>query len=206
MLWSCVFHPTLHLNKSERAWTMTLIFWNIAPTASMYKSSQVTLMSWETWEQMAATTQYTAVLKWLQSWEEDVLCHHTVQPLLNYLKPYILKRWLTFNVRRCINQTPNVNSCLDVWYLCRCWRAARSFGFSAMWQTDLGTWETVGVERSPEALCGWQVFTPCRLPAWACVITDLARQWQCLLSLFSYLLHLGYTVSCSTAVKLLPDG
>lgn len=49
-------------------------------------------------------------------------------------------------------KTLDVDSCLYVWYFCR--GVARGFGFSAMRQTDLGAWETFGVERPLETVVG----------------------------------------------------
>lgn len=50
------------------------------------------------------------------------------------------------------SQNTDVNSCLGVWNFCQDWCFARVYGFSAMWQTDLGTWELFGVERPLEAV------------------------------------------------------
>lgn len=169
-------------------------------------------MSWETWEQMVATTQYIAVLKWLQSCEEDVLFHHTRQLWRVFQSPYskIINDTLCA-AEICLCWTNHkVNSCLDVWYFCQGWGVTGVIGFSAVSITDrpwdmgsIWCWKASWSSAWLAGLCP-------TLPASTSLRDQrLGRQWQRLVCprriSGSALLHLICTVCCSTTVKLLPD-
>lgn len=60
-----------------------------------------------------------------------------------------------YATRSLLRKNPrDVDSCLCVRYFCQGRDVARGFGFSAMRQTDLGAWETFGVERPLETVVG----------------------------------------------------
>lgn len=59
-----------------------------------------------------------------------------------------------YATRSLLRKNLDVDSCLCVGYFCQGWSVARGFGFSAMRQTDLGAWETFGVERPLETGVG----------------------------------------------------
>lgn len=99
-----------------------------------------------------------------------------------------------------MNHNHYVNGCSCVWCFCQGWGVARGFESSAMQATDLGTWETFGVERPLETarLAG---FCPTRPASMRLRDHRLGREWQRLLCL---LWQLQCSICCSTAVKALP--
>lgn len=129
---------------------------------------QVTLTSWETWEQMASSTLHVAYLKWLQTFEDDVPFQHAQQLFrkTEFQSPEYIKRVnfilsptanLLIQGYGCIKQeNPAVKMCSDIrcsaaccnwlWVWCNVTKGSWDMGDIWCWK---GSWNCLVGRSSP---------------------------------------------------------